>query len=83
MGLLNGRALSAVLAGALNAACATSAAMRPAVPQDDDSRKEDGPHKSYMVPVVEIVAMDAAVNLGGSATARTCHIRGDPAVDPP
>ena len=65
MGLLNGRALAAVLAGALNAACATSAAMRPAVPQDDDGRKEDGPHKSYMLPVVEIVAMDAAVNLAG------------------
>ena len=39
--------------------------MRPAVPQDDDGRKEDGPHKSYILPVVEIVAMDAAVNLGG------------------
>ena len=65
MGLLNGRALAAVLAGALSAACATGAAMRPAVPQDDDGRKEDGPHKSYVLPVVEIVAMDAVVNLGG------------------
>ena len=65
MGLLNGRALAAVLAGALSVACATGAAMRPAVPQDDDGRKEDGPHKSYVLPVVEIVAMDAVVNLGG------------------
>ena len=32
--------------------------MRPALPHD-------GGHKSYILPVVEIVAMDAAVNLGG------------------
>ena len=53
------RAVCAVLACGLSAACATGAAMRPALPQDDRG------HKSYILPVVEIVAMDAAVNLGG------------------
>jgi hypothetical protein len=52
----NVRALGAVLVCGLSAACAT---MRPALPQDE------GGHKSYILPVVEIVAMDAAVNLGG------------------
>jgi hypothetical protein len=55
----NARALGAVLACGLSAACATGAGMRPALPQDD------GGHKSYILPVVEIVAMDAALNLGG------------------
>jgi Domain of unknown function (DUF3943) len=53
------RALGAVLACGLSAACATGAGMRPALPQDD------GGHKSYILPVVEIVAMDAALNLAG------------------
>jgi hypothetical protein len=55
----NARAFGAALACGLSAACATGAAMRPALPQDD------GGHKSYILPVVEIVVMDAAVNLGG------------------
>ena len=41
--------LSVVLACVLNAACATGASH----------------HKSYILPAVEIVAMDSAVNLGG------------------
>ena len=55
----NARALGAVLACGLSATCATNAGMRAALPQDD------GGHKSYVLPVVEIVAMDAAVNLAG------------------
>ena len=54
----NAGAIGVVLVCALSAGCATGAAMRP-TPQDD------GGHKSYILPVVEIVAMDAAVNLGG------------------
>ena len=34
-------------------------------PCDPRCRKMIGGHKSYILPVVEIVAMDAAVNLGG------------------
>jgi hypothetical protein len=45
----NTRALGAALACVLNLGCATGAAS----------------HKSYILPAVEIVAMDAAVNLGG------------------
>ncbi len=45
----SGWALGAALACALNAACATGATG----------------HKSFILPVVEIVAMDAAVNLAG------------------
>ena len=52
-------ALGAVLACGLSAACARSAASRPALPL------EDGGHKSYILPVVEIVAMDAGINLVG------------------
>jgi len=49
----------AVLACALSAACATGGAMRADAPQDA------GGHKSYLLPAVEILAMDAGVNLGG------------------
>jgi Domain of unknown function (DUF3943) len=55
----NARALGAVVACGLSAACATGGAMRRALPQEDQG------HKSYILPAVEIVAMDAAVNLGG------------------
>jgi hypothetical protein len=54
----NAGPIGAVLACGLSAACATGAAMRPAL-------QEDVGHKSYILPAVEIVAMDAAVNLGG------------------
>ena len=43
----------------LSAACATSGAMHPAPPEVDRG------HKSYVLPAIEIVAMDAAVNLAG------------------
>jgi hypothetical protein len=52
-------ALGAVLACALSTACARGEALRPAVPQ------ADGAHKNYILPVVEIVAMDAGLNFGG------------------
>src|ERR687892_1644272 len=52
-------ALSAALACGLNVACATGMTTRSALPHDDRG------HKSYILPVVEIVAMDAAINLGG------------------
>src|SRR5688572_8525190 len=54
------RVLAVVLACGLSAACATGAGIRPALPQENG-----GGHKSYILPVVEIVAMDAAINLGG------------------
>ena len=53
------RALGVVLMCGLSAACAAGAAMR-AAPLKDGSG-----HRSYILPVVEIVAMDAVVNLGG------------------
>jgi hypothetical protein len=53
------RALGVVLACGLSAACATGRDMRPATPQENRA------HKSYVLPAVEIVAMDAALNLGG------------------
>ena len=52
------RALGVAFACGLSAACATSTAFRSA-PQ------HDGGHKSYILPVVEIVALDVGVNLGG------------------
>ena len=53
------RVTGAVLTCWLTAACATGGATRPVLPQEDRG------HKSYVLPVVEIVAMDVAVNLGG------------------
>jgi Domain of unknown function (DUF3943) len=55
----NAWALGAVLACGLNSACATGAVMRAAPTEADTG------HKSYVLPAVEIVAMDAAVNLAG------------------
>ena len=51
------RALAGVLACGLSAACATGAGIR--------ATQGDGGHKSYLLPVVEIVAMDAGINLAG------------------
>ena len=62
-------ALAAVLACGLSTACASRAAMQPALPQDRDQvapARDDGGHKSYVLPLVEIVGMDAAVNRIGS-----------------
>jgi hypothetical protein len=47
------QALAVVFACSLSAACAARGELRTA------------PHKSYLLPVVEIVAMDAAINLAG------------------
>jgi hypothetical protein len=55
------RACGVLLACALSAACATRAAQRSDPPRDDEG------HKSYLLPAVEIVAMDAGVNLAGRA----------------
>jgi hypothetical protein len=54
MGVQRLRGLGVTLACGLSAACA-SGALTP----------NGGAHKSYVLPVVEIVAMDAALNLGG------------------
>jgi hypothetical protein len=51
--------LGAVLTCTLSAACASRAASSAAL------ANQGGGHKSYVLPLVEIVAMDAAVNLGG------------------
>jgi hypothetical protein len=56
-------ALSAILACVLNAACATGAAS----------------HKSYILPAVEIVAMDAAVNLAARQVMGPDHYKVTPA----
>jgi hypothetical protein len=65
MGSFNARVLAAVLACGLTA-CAPRAATRPALPQDEPALpQDDRGHKSYILPVVEIMAMDALVNLGG------------------
>ena len=53
------RPLGAVLVCGLLASCASRADISPALPQGA------GGYKSYILPVVEIVAMDAAVNRAG------------------
>jgi hypothetical protein len=53
------KALTIVLACGFSAACATSSGYRSTLPNGE------GGHKSYVLPVVEIVAMDAAINLAG------------------
>src|SRR5215210_2307018 len=55
----NARARGAVLTLGLSVACASGGGTRPTLPHEDRG------HKSYVLPVVEIVAMDTAVNLGG------------------
>ena len=59
----NAWALSAALACGLNAACATGATN----------------HKSYILPAVEIVAMDAAVNLAARLVIDPAHYKVSPA----
>jgi hypothetical protein len=82
MALSSARALAAVLACGLSAACATGAALQSAPPQEPHEAatpaaasqeaatqsaqpEEDEPHKSYLLPVAEIVAMDTALNFSG------------------
>jgi hypothetical protein len=69
----NGRGLGVVLACGLSGACAAGGAMRPTLPQEDRG------HRSYILPVVEIVAMDAAVNLGGRLLLEPAHFAVTPA----
>ena len=60
--------LAALLACGLNAACAQRAAPRTSLPQQDETvlaQQGDG-HKSYVLPVVEIIAMDLGINRAGS-----------------
>jgi hypothetical protein len=63
---LSERACAVLLACAFSAACASSQNPQPALSQDGEARREDTGHKSYVLPIVEIVAMDAAVNRIGS-----------------
>ena len=60
----NAWVLGATLACGLNAACATATRSAP---------HDAGGHKSYILPAVEIVAMDAAVNLGGRLATDPAH----------
>jgi hypothetical protein len=62
-----------VLTCALSAACATSGAMQSA------SAELDRGHKSYILPAVEIVAMDAAVNLAGRLVLEPANFEVTPA----
>src|SRR5688572_19200965 len=61
------RVLAVVLAGGLSAACASRADTRFALRQDGPAvAQDDQGHKSYVLPVIEIVAMDAGINRAGS-----------------
>ena len=81
MGSANAQLLAAVLACGLSGACAARANVQAAPPQGEPREQqqsheaqeaqevqevqEERGHKSYVLPVVEIVAMDAALNLAG------------------
>src|SRR5688572_4897253 len=54
--MTSSRTLAVALACSLSTACATGAGIRT---------QGDSGHKSYLIPVVEIVAMDAGINLAG------------------
>ena len=61
------RVLAAVLACGLSGACASRAAIQPALQEDEaSSERDDAGHKSYILPVVEIIGMDAGINRVGS-----------------
>ncbi len=58
--------LAGVLAGAVSVGCAARGGARPAVPQGESAESQrDRGHRSYVLPAVEIVAMDLALNLAG------------------
>ena len=61
------RAFGTVLACALIAACAIGAAVRSAPSHGDEG------HKSYFLPAVEILAMDAGVNRAGRLSLRPAN----------
>jgi hypothetical protein len=59
--------LAVALACGLSAACASRAPTRSALPQDDPAlAQNDRGHKSYVLPVIEIIGMDAGINRAGS-----------------
>jgi len=70
MSSFNTAVLAALLACGLSAACASRTAPGPALPQEPSAQERndarDEAHKSYVLPAVEIVAMDAIVNRVGS-----------------
>jgi hypothetical protein len=59
VGISSGRVLGVVLACGLSAACAGRSGTPP------DQTPDGGGHRSYVLPAIEIVAMDALVNLAG------------------
>ena len=75
MTVINGRVPAVVLSCGLIAACASRSATPVALPQEQAAlaqgeptpAEDDRGHKSYILPVVEIVAMDAGINLAGRA----------------
>ena len=54
-----------MLACGLSVGCASRSTSGLALPQEEPAPEDNRDHQSYVLPVVEIVAMDAAVNLGG------------------
>src|SRR5690242_8688870 len=62
---LSHRPLAVLLICGLNAACAARANLQTAPAHDNGEQPHDVGHKSYVLPAVEIVAMDAAVNRVG------------------
>jgi hypothetical protein len=58
--------LAVLLLSALGAGCAGRDTLRPDLPQGTETSRESGGHKSYVLPIVEIVGMDAGINRLGS-----------------
>ena len=63
---LDASALLVLLVSGLGAGCAARSNVQPDLTQEADGRDKSGGHKSYVLPVVEIVAMDAIVNRVGA-----------------
>jgi hypothetical protein len=58
--------LAVLLLPALSTGCASRDNLRPDLPQGSDPPRESVGHKSYILPIVEIVGMDAGINRVGS-----------------
>jgi len=54
-----------MLACGLSVACASRSTSGLALPQEEPAPEDNRDHQSYVLPVIEIVAMDAAINLAG------------------